>query len=372
MEQLQDGGVWTELVPTKEATAEYAARGLLERVISRTGAPAWIVSDQGKAFTGDIIKELCSILRIKKIQTTAFHPQRNGATERVHRDLNKFLKQFVNTRQDDWDVFLPAFEIVRRASDIRGTGVSQSPLRFGKELELPTELLHNGGRNAHEDAFRYIDKLRAALAQSQAVYSSTTEKQKRKDAKTWKDAMVKYQEREHEVGDYVMLYTPTCADGLRPKLTTMWRGPYEIIAKPSPVNYTIRHLLLAGKPVQTVYAHRLKRYCPRNDGNTQVAEHERAQALDLELADQQGEVLGIAAEKVVDQKGAQQQEAIFNTLAGLQPPSRHMGARGSYDEHFRAHPPVRTSRSCQEEGQPHGRYNRRENLSRLWERNVSG
>jgi hypothetical protein len=302
MEQLQDGGVWTELVPTREATAEYAARGLMERVISRTGAPAWIVSDQGKAFTGEIIQHLCEMLHIKKIQTTAYHPQSNGATERVHRDLNKFLKQFVNSRQDDWDTLLPAFEMVRRASDIRGTGVSQAALRFGKELELPTELLANGGRNSHEDKFRYIGKLRSALAQAQAAYSTSTDKQRRRDAKIWEDAMVKYREKEYEVGDYVMLYTPTCEDGLRPKLATMWRGPYEVIAKPSPVNYTIRHLMLAGKPEQTVYAHRLKRYCPRNDGETQVAEHERAQALDLELADQPGEVLRIAAEKVVGER----------------------------------------------------------------------
>jgi hypothetical protein len=113
MEQLRNGGVWTELVPTQEATA-------------------------------------------------AYHPLRNGATERVHRDLNRYLKHFVNQRHNDWDL-LPAFEMVRRASDIRGTGISQSALRFGRELEVPTELTVNGGRNEREDGFRYIGKLRAAI-----------------------------------------------------------------------------------------------------------------------------------------------------------------------------------------------------------------
>jgi hypothetical protein len=302
MEQLKDGGIWTELVPTKDASAECAARGLMERVVSRTGAPGWIVSDQGKAFTGEIIQELCSMLHIRKIQTTAYHPQSNGATERVHRDLNKYLREFVNARQDDWDTYLPAFEMVRRASDIRGTGISQAALRFGKELELPTELMPNGGRNENEEGFRYIGKLRAALVHAQATYTNTTATQRKKDAKAWEEAMEKYQEKEYEEGDYVMLYTPTCEAGLRPKLTTMWRGPYQVVRKLSPVTYTIRHLFFAGKPVQTVHAHRLKRYCPRKDGDAQVTEHERAQALGLELADEPGEILRIPAEKVIDKR----------------------------------------------------------------------
>jgi hypothetical protein len=114
--------------------------------------------------------------------------------------------------------------------------------------------------------------------------------------------MKKYQDKVYEVGDYVMLYTPTCETGLRPKLTTMWRGPYQVVRKLSPVTYTVKHLLFAGKPMQTVHAHRLKRYCPRNDGDAQVAEHERAQALGLEISDRPGEILGIPVEKIVDKR----------------------------------------------------------------------
>jgi hypothetical protein len=246
-------------VSTQEATAEVAARAIIERIISWTGAPGWIVSDQGKAFTGDIIKELCRIFGMKKIQTTAYHPQSNGATERVHRDLNRYLKQFVNKRQDDWDLFLPTFEIVRRASDIRGTGVSQSALRFGRELEVPTELTVNGGRNEREDEFRYIGRLRAAIRQSAAILDGATNEQRKRDARTWDIAMKQYQTKALQEGELVMLYTPTCDVGLRPKLTTMWRGPYVITKQTSPVNYVIRHTLLAGKPEQCVHAARLKR-----------------------------------------------------------------------------------------------------------------
>ncbi|GAA5910907.1 hypothetical protein JCM5296_000545 [Sporobolomyces johnsonii] len=39
--------------------------------------------------------------------STSYHPQSNGRVERMHRDLNQILRQFVNDNQDDWAAAIP-------------------------------------------------------------------------------------------------------------------------------------------------------------------------------------------------------------------------------------------------------------------------
>ena len=40
--------------------------------------------------------------KIKKLKTTAFHPQSNGLLERSHHALGEFLRQYTN-KDSEWD-----------------------------------------------------------------------------------------------------------------------------------------------------------------------------------------------------------------------------------------------------------------------------
>ena len=42
------------------------------------GFPEQFISDQGRNFESDLIKELCKIAGVKKLHTTPYHPQSNG------------------------------------------------------------------------------------------------------------------------------------------------------------------------------------------------------------------------------------------------------------------------------------------------------
>ena len=52
-------------IPLKRVDAESVAKGLME-VISHTGIPVELLSDQGSVFLGEVIKELCRLLNIKR------------------------------------------------------------------------------------------------------------------------------------------------------------------------------------------------------------------------------------------------------------------------------------------------------------------
>ena len=77
-------------------------------VTPQLGAPEQLHSDQGKNLNAKIVIDVCDILQTCKIRTTPFHPQSDGATERVIRTVNVMLSKVVSENQKDWDEKRPA------------------------------------------------------------------------------------------------------------------------------------------------------------------------------------------------------------------------------------------------------------------------
>ena len=67
-------------VPIKRVDAITVSEGLME-VIAHTGIPLELLSDQGAVFTGRVNQELCRLLNISKLRTTAYHPQTSQMRE---------------------------------------------------------------------------------------------------------------------------------------------------------------------------------------------------------------------------------------------------------------------------------------------------
>ena len=112
---------WTRSRHTPDLTAETAARALIDNVFTVFGPPSIILSDRGKAFLGDTIKELCTIYHIKKENTSAFHPQANSISERSHRTIDNhmatLLTRFAKENQSDWDQYLQIAAYSMRVSE---------------------------------------------------------------------------------------------------------------------------------------------------------------------------------------------------------------------------------------------------------------
>ena len=69
-------------VPLRTATATDIAKALVENFICNYGCPRLILTDQGAAFIGQVMKRLVKPSKIDQIKTAAFHPQSNGSLER--------------------------------------------------------------------------------------------------------------------------------------------------------------------------------------------------------------------------------------------------------------------------------------------------
>jgi hypothetical protein len=51
--------------------------------------------------------ELYKLLGIKLATSMAYHPQTDGQTERINKELEEYLCIFTSQQQDDWDELLP-------------------------------------------------------------------------------------------------------------------------------------------------------------------------------------------------------------------------------------------------------------------------
>jgi transposase InsO family protein len=87
--------------------AEIVARAFVSQVVLQYGTPSIVQTDQGANFLSEVFRNTCKLLKIKKIQSTAFHPESQGSIERSHRVLAEYLRHYVKEDQTDWDEWVP-------------------------------------------------------------------------------------------------------------------------------------------------------------------------------------------------------------------------------------------------------------------------
>ncbi|KAG8229166.1 hypothetical protein J437_LFUL009883 [Ladona fulva] len=128
---------YPEAIALPNQKTETVARAFVENIVLRHGAPRQLLTDRGTNFTSQLMKEVCKILGIRKLQTTAYHPAGNGLVERSHRTLMSILSHFVDTKQRDWDDWLPFAISAYRSAPHSATGESPYFLMHGRDMELP-------------------------------------------------------------------------------------------------------------------------------------------------------------------------------------------------------------------------------------------
>jgi transposase InsO family protein len=75
----------------KTITWEGTATLLHDNLFKRFGLPDKIISDRDLRFAAHAFQELPKLLKIKSNLTTAYHPQSDGATERVNQEIKAYL-----------------------------------------------------------------------------------------------------------------------------------------------------------------------------------------------------------------------------------------------------------------------------------------
>jgi Integrase zinc binding domain/Integrase core domain/RNase H-like domain found in reverse transcriptase len=109
------------LIPMdKTLTQEGAGQLLLDNLYKRFGLPDEMLSDRGPQFAAKAFRELLKLLGIKSNLTTAYHPQTDGATERVNQEIEAYLSIYCSAHPTEWKNLLSTLEFThnnRRHAD---------------------------------------------------------------------------------------------------------------------------------------------------------------------------------------------------------------------------------------------------------------
>ena len=226
--------------PSKTQTAQATARILWDNFICHYGFPEKFISDQGRNFESDLIKELCKIAGVKKVHTTPYHPQGNGQCERFNSTLCNMLGTLSEEEKSDWKSHLgcmtPAYNCTKHAS----TTYSPYYLMFGRHPRLPIDVefgLNKPNCSDNSSKSRYIQKLRRRLNYAFQKASKYSDQQAGKYKHSYEKSVKGPQLHEHD-----LVLVKIVAHKGRHKLQDRWE----------PEEYVVIEQPIAGTPVYKV------------------------------------------------------------------------------------------------------------------------
>ena len=110
------------------------------------GAPAYLVSNQGKAFTGHLISNLCELYGVQKLRTSPYHAQTNGQVERMNQTIIRMIGKLEQDKKAHWSEHLPEMLAAYNGTCSAVTGYSPYFLLFGRKSRMPVRPMWPGTR----------------------------------------------------------------------------------------------------------------------------------------------------------------------------------------------------------------------------------
>jgi transposase InsO family protein len=221
-----------------DKTSLSVAKAFHDGWLMRYGLPEWLTSDNGTEFQGAFRHQL-ERFGIEHVLTSSYHPQSNGAAERLVQSVKAMLFAKVSNAMHDWRSLLPTIrmEYMQRRHSV--TGCSPNELVFATEVRLPPPIgaLHWAAQAAAvtgtvpepsaplpQDTAQYLET-RAERAQQlfQIVHDRILQAQRRNAARqTTRRAGRRTRGRALAVGDLAYLLTK------KSELKTEVSGPFVV------------------------------------------------------------------------------------------------------------------------------------------------
>ena len=125
----------------KDQTARTTTETLRNGYFKLFGAPAYQVSDQGKAFMGHIITHLCDLYGVQKLRTSPYHAQTNGQVECMNQTIIRMIGKLEEDKKACWSKHLPELLLAYNATCSAVAGYSPYYLLFGRRSRIPVDYL---------------------------------------------------------------------------------------------------------------------------------------------------------------------------------------------------------------------------------------
>ena len=213
-----------------------------------------------------MFQELCSMLHIKNVYSTAYHAASQGETERCHRTLLGQLRNFVSTTQKDWDSYIPALIFSINATENQLRGYSAFMLVFGRTPIVPPEIDLPEGLEGDRTVLEHL----ADIVETQARCNLFAEQHLREQSLKMKAQYDKHAtENPIHPGDTVFVFQPKLQVRLtKRKLQRNYHGPYMVSEYNTQTTVILRRLSDGKYLPKSIHVSRLKKGHVRARVNT--------------------------------------------------------------------------------------------------------
>ena len=220
---------WPMVFPVPDQKTERLARLLCEEIVPMFGVPEALLSDRGANLLSHLMRDVCSILGIEKLNTTSYHPECDGMVERFNRTLKTMLRKRAAQFGIQWDNHLPALLWAYRNAPHDSTGEKPSFLLYGWDCRSPVEasLLPVDSDVSPTTVADYREELILTLSTARQTALETI----REAQKKYKLQYDRHADDYHyRIGDWILIRFPSDESGRLRKLSRPWHGPYRVKA----------------------------------------------------------------------------------------------------------------------------------------------
>ena len=214
---------WVEIAALTDKTTINVAKALVNNIIYRHGSVQEIISDQGSEFNSALIADICELLEIKKLVTSAYHPSSNGMVERINQEVTTSLRTIRDGNPTDWDSYLPQVQFFLNSAHHGSIADSPFFIIYGRDPVLPLSKLYgiptqlDNPEQTHEKLERMkeaFDAVRKTLEKAYDKYAMYYNRSSR--------------DKKIRLGDLVFKKQPLAVGPLR-KFKKRFTGPFRVI-----------------------------------------------------------------------------------------------------------------------------------------------
>lgn len=98
---------YAECAALPDQKVQTIAKAFVDKIVLRHSPPKGLLSDRGANFLAQLMEEICKVLQIRCLYTSACHPATNGIVERFNKTLVDTIAHYVDKDQRNWDEWLP-------------------------------------------------------------------------------------------------------------------------------------------------------------------------------------------------------------------------------------------------------------------------
>ena len=241
--------------PLYNKKGKTVARALFDHWISIYACPKMWVSDQGKEFNNEVIKELNRIFEIYHARTTPYHPQTNSSAESYNRSIIKYMTTCLqNDKTLDWHDKLNAMTLAYNTSVHQTVKNTPFALTYTYDPGLPYFDLDKPRKY-------YNDKQKEGMKRIKEMFKQASEHFKRAIIGQEQYYNQKAKIRSFKIGDLVMVITNKLHPSMmnkNKKFVDKFEGPFRVVNKMSDLVYDIQNT--KDNKIIRVHINRLKKF----------------------------------------------------------------------------------------------------------------